>query len=77
MNTRIEKDTLGEMAVPAEAYYGAQTARAVQNFPDLGAEAASDLCLGNGDHQEVRRQGQYVHRQALRRNRRSHRGRCR
>ena len=30
---RIEKDSMGEMQVPSEAYYGAQTARAVQNFP--------------------------------------------
>ena len=36
MPTRIEKDSLGEMAVPASAYYGAQTARAVQNFPISG-----------------------------------------
>ena len=27
MTTRIEKDSMGEMPVPAEAYYGAQTAR--------------------------------------------------
>jgi len=30
---RIEKDSMGEMQVPADAYYGAQTARAVENFP--------------------------------------------
>jgi aspartate ammonia-lyase len=36
MTTRIEKDTLGEMEVPAESYYGAQTARAVHNFPISG-----------------------------------------
>src|SRR3954467_1476894 len=30
---RTEKDSMGEMQVPAEAYYGAQTARAVKNFP--------------------------------------------
>ena len=36
MTTRIEKDSLGEMEVPASAYYGAQTARAVQNFPISG-----------------------------------------
>ncbi len=30
---RIEADSMGEMKVPAEAYYGAQTARAVENFP--------------------------------------------
>jgi fumarate hydratase class II len=34
--TRIERDTLGEMAVPADALYGAQTARAVANFPVSG-----------------------------------------
>jgi fumarate hydratase class II len=31
--TRVERDTMGEMEVPADAYYGAQTMRAVQNFP--------------------------------------------
>ena len=30
---RIESDSMGEMRVPAHAYYGAQTARAVENFP--------------------------------------------
>jgi len=30
---RIEKDSMGEMQVPANAYYGAQTARAAGNFP--------------------------------------------
>src|SRR5438309_5746352 len=30
---RIESDSMGEMRVPAGAYYGAQTARAVENFP--------------------------------------------
>jgi len=29
---RIEKDTLGEVIVPKDAYYGAQTQRAVENF---------------------------------------------
>jgi fumarate hydratase, class II len=31
--TRLERDTMGELAVPASAYYGVQTARAVENFP--------------------------------------------
>lgn len=31
--TRSERDSLGELAVPAAAYYGAQTARARANFP--------------------------------------------
>jgi fumarate hydratase class II len=30
---RSEKDSMGEMQVPIDAYYGAQTARAVENFP--------------------------------------------
>ncbi len=33
---RIEKDSLGEMQVPADALYGAQTQRAVLNFPVSG-----------------------------------------
>jgi fumarate hydratase, class II len=33
---RIEKDSLGEVHVPANAYYAAQTQRAVQNFPISG-----------------------------------------
>jgi fumarate hydratase class II len=33
---RIEKDSLGELQVPASAYYGVQTQRAVQNFPVSG-----------------------------------------
>ena len=31
--TRIERDTMGEMEVPADAYWGASTQRAVLNFP--------------------------------------------
>src|SRR6267378_2943435 len=30
---RVETDSMGEMRVPSEAYYGAQTARAMENFP--------------------------------------------
>ena len=33
---RIERDTMGEVQVPADAYYGAQTQRAVENFPVSG-----------------------------------------
>src|SRR3954462_11117074 len=32
-NFRSERDSMGEMRVPADAYYGASTARAVENFP--------------------------------------------
>src|SRR5262245_26736519 len=34
--TRTEKDLLGEKQVPAEAYYGVQTARALENFQISG-----------------------------------------
>jgi fumarate hydratase class II len=37
MAFRIEHDTMGEMRVPADAYYGAQTARSLRNF-DIGRE---------------------------------------
>ena len=33
---RVEEDSLGEMRVPADAYWGAQTQRAVENFPVSG-----------------------------------------
>ena len=33
---RIEKDSMGELQVPEEAAYGAQTQRAVDNFPISG-----------------------------------------
>jgi fumarate hydratase, class II len=33
---RIERDTMGEMRVPADALYGAETQRAVENFPISG-----------------------------------------
>ena len=36
MNFRIEKDSMGEMQVPADALYAAQTQRAVENFPVSG-----------------------------------------
>ena len=36
---RTEKDTLGEVKVPAGAYWGAQTQRAVENFPVSGLRA--------------------------------------
>ncbi|HET8725529.1 MAG TPA: aspartate ammonia-lyase [Anaeromyxobacteraceae bacterium] len=34
--TRVERDTMGEVRVPASALWGAQTARAVENFPISG-----------------------------------------
>ena len=44
MNTwREEKDSLGTFQVPAEAWYGIQTARAVANFPISGRGPDSDF----------------------------------
>jgi fumarate hydratase, class II len=34
--SRIERDSMGEVKVPKTAYYGAQTQRAVENFPVSG-----------------------------------------
>ncbi len=41
---RIEKDSLGEMQVPAGALYGAQTQRAVLNFPSAVCAPTQPLC---------------------------------
>ena len=43
MKTRIEKDSLGEKEIPATAYYGIQTLRAVENFPVSGRGESSEL----------------------------------
>jgi aspartate ammonia-lyase len=43
MSFRTERDPLGELAVPAGAYYGVQTMRAVENFPISGLRAPADL----------------------------------
>ena len=43
MKFRTERDPLGEMQVPADAYYGVQTVRAAENFPISGLRAPADL----------------------------------
>src|SRR5581483_753134 len=43
MAFRTERDPLGELQVPADAYYGVQTARAAENFPISGLRAPADL----------------------------------
>ena len=45
MQTRTERDALGERAVPADAYYGIQTARAMENFPISGLRAHPALIV--------------------------------
>ena len=46
--TRTESDSLGELQVPAEALYGAQTQRAVQNFPISGLRMPRDFIRALG-----------------------------
>lgn len=48
MRTRTEKDSLGEKQVPAEAYYGIQTLRAVENYPISGYRAHPKLIRAMG-----------------------------
>ncbi len=45
---RIEKDTMGEVRVPAKAYYASQTQRAVENFPVSGWPLHDDLIHAMG-----------------------------
>ena len=33
MDYRVEKDTMGEVKVPSDKYWGAQTQRSMMNFP--------------------------------------------
>ena len=42
-STRTEKDSLGTKEIPADVYYGIQTARAVENFPISGLRAHPSL----------------------------------
>ena len=42
MKTRLEHDSLGEIQVPADAYYGVQTLRAMVNFKDISGITISD-----------------------------------
>ena len=48
MEERIERDSMGEMKVPGEAYYGAQTARARDNLPISGLRLPRELILALG-----------------------------
>jgi fumarate hydratase class II len=46
--TRTEKDSMGEIEVPADALYGAQTQRAVENFPISGLHIPRELIRALG-----------------------------
>jgi len=47
-NFRIEKDSMGELNVPADALYGAQTQRAVNNFPISGLTMPNEFIRALG-----------------------------
>ncbi len=46
--TRTEKDSLGTKQIPANVYYGIQTARAVENYPISGMRAHPTLIRAFG-----------------------------
>jgi len=46
--TRTERDTMGEMQVPADALYGASTARAIENFPIAHRPVAAEVIRAFG-----------------------------
>ncbi|MDP8207254.1 MAG: class II fumarate hydratase [Candidatus Electryonea clarkiae] len=48
MDYRIERDTMGEMKVPVNSYYGAQTARSIQNFKIGGERMPRELIRALG-----------------------------
>jgi fumarate hydratase, class II len=47
-DVRIERDSMGDMEVPADAYYGAQTRRALENFPISGQGIPRELIRALG-----------------------------
>jgi fumarate hydratase class II/aspartate ammonia-lyase len=58
---RIEKDSLGEFPVPEDAWYGIQTARAVQNFPISGRLPDRDFIIA---HAQIKRAAAVANREA-------------
>ncbi len=63
MKTRIEHDLLGEKEVPAEAYYGIQTLRGIENFANISGITIGDypkyvksLAMGKGASSKANQQ---------------------
>ncbi len=59
--SRTERDSLGELKVPGQAWYGIQTARAVGNFPISGRGPDRDFVLA---HVRIKRAAAVVNREA-------------
>ena len=55
---RIERDSLGEVQVPAEALYGVQTRARRVEFPDFRAAPLAGFHLVDGNDQVRRSRGQ-------------------
>jgi aspartate ammonia-lyase len=60
-HTRIERDSLGEYPVPADAWYGIQTARAAANFPISGRRPDRDFVMA---HVRIKRAAAVANHQA-------------
>ncbi len=56
--TRLEKDSIGPKEIPANVYYGIQTARAVENYPISGMRAHPTLIAAFGMVKEAAAAGQ-------------------
>ena len=48
MSTRVESDTMGQIEVPNDKYYGAQTARSLMNFDIGGEKMPTEIVTGFG-----------------------------
>ena len=53
MNTRIEHDTMGEIAVPADHHWGAQTQRSLENFKIGGQRQPKEISTAFADLKEA------------------------
>ena len=51
---RVERDSMGELRVPVDAYYGAQTMRGRPQFPDQQPQVPTLVHPGNRPYQARR-----------------------
>jgi fumarate hydratase class II len=63
MSFRVEEDSMGKVQVPEDAYYGAQTQRAVENFIGSGLRLPTSMILALG---MIKKHAALVNRQLLR-----------
>ena len=70
---RVERDSLGEVRVPTDALYGAQTQRAIENFPISGQRFGRGFIQALGLLKKAAAPHQSGTRKPRRGNRRGHR----